>query len=256
MNKPPHSLQALPSVAAVLRHGGVPPLVERCGRAVVVGWIREELDAARRELREKNDEAGRAELLDAIAARLAAQAGCLEQTRFGPVINATGVVLHTGLGRAPLSAAARAALEEAAGTANVEIDLASGERRSRGHQLLEAWRTLSGCEDAVVVNNNAAATLLTLQALCAGREVVISRGQLIEIGGSFRLPDIFALSGAKLKEVGTTNRTRPADYEAAIGPETAAVMHVHPSNYRVVGFAESPGIAELAPLARRHGVLA
>jgi L-seryl-tRNA(Ser) seleniumtransferase len=148
----------------------------------------------------------------------------------------------------------RSGLDEAAGGCNIEVDLASGERRYRGHQLLPAFRALTGCEDALIVNNNAAATLLTLQALCAGREVVISRGQLIEIGGSFRLPEIFELSGARLREVGTTNRTRASDYEQAIGPQTAAVMHVHPSNYRVVGFTDAPGINELARVAHARGL--
>jgi L-seryl-tRNA(Ser) seleniumtransferase len=173
---------------------------------------------------------------------------------FGAVINATGVVLHTSLGRAPLSAAAVVAIGEAAAGCNLEVDLESGQRRSRGHQLQAAWKQLTGAEAALVVNNNAAATVLALDALCRGREVIISRGQLIEIGGSFRLPDIFAQSGAILREVGTTNRTSLSDYERAIGPGAAAILRVHPSNYRVVGFSDSPPIAELAPLAHRFGL--
>jgi len=164
--------------------------------------------------------------------------------------------LHTGLGRAPLGAAAKQALLNAAAASNVEVDLETGDRRYRGYQLESSWQTLTGCESSLIVNNNAAATLLTLQALCEGREVIISRGEMIEIGGSFRLPEIFELSGAILKEVGTTNRTKLSDYERAIGPNTAAIMHVHPSNYRVVGFAEKPAEADMFALAHQHDVIA
>jgi L-seryl-tRNA(Ser) seleniumtransferase len=194
-------------------------------------------------------------MLEELAEAVARRAADVEQTRLGPVINATGVVLHTGLGRAALSAAAANALAGVAGAANVEVDLRTGARRYRGHQLLPTWQTLTGCEDALIVNNNAAATLLTLQALCAGREVILSRGQLIEIGGSFRLPEIFALSGAQLVEVGTTNRTTLADYERAITDDTAAIMRVHPSNYRIVGFTETPEAVELATLAHSRGLV-
>ncbi|GDY07237.1 L-seryl-tRNA(Sec) selenium transferase [Planctomycetia bacterium] len=179
-----------------------------------------------------------------------------DQQQLSRVINATGVVLHTGLGRAPLSVAARQALGDLGGHCNVEVDLETAGRRYRGHQLEATFRSLTGCEDVLIVNNNAAATLLTLQALCAGREVVISRGQLIEIGGSFRLPEIFTLSGAVLREIGTTNRTHVSDYQKALTANTAAVMHVHPSNFRVIGFSETPAIDDLVPLARKHGVIA
>ena len=145
---------------------------------------------------------------------------------------------------------------DAAGACNVEVDIETGSRRYRGYQLEQSLRLLTGCESSLVVNNNAAATMLTLQALCRGREVVISRGELIEIGGSFRLPEIFELSGAVLKEIGTTNRTRLEDYEAAIGPNTAALMHVHPSNYRVVGFSEKPDPKDIFAIAKKHGVVA
>ncbi|MEO1997252.1 MAG: L-seryl-tRNA(Sec) selenium transferase, partial [Planctomycetaceae bacterium] len=148
------------------------------------------------------------------------------------------------------------ALADLTAATNLEIDLASGERRHRGYQMRDTWTSLTGCEDVLVVNNNAAATLLTLQALCQGREVIISRGQLIEIGGAFRLPEIFELSGAKLHEIGTTNRTTVDDYRRAINENTAAIMHVHPSNYRVVGFSQTPEIAELVAVAREHDLLA
>ena len=257
MNDVPHnSMRALPSVGSALERPEVRALAEEHGRNVVLVWVREELQRLRQRVLARETSQDRAALLDALVDGISARAAGAEAVRIGHVINATGVILHTGLGRAPLSQAAKAALAEIAGAGNVEVDLDSGERRYRGHQLQPMWQALTGCEDSLVVNNNAAATLLALQALCAGREVIISRGQLIEIGGSFRLPDIFALSGARLREVGTTNRTRLSDYERAIGHETAAILHVHSSNYRIVGFAESPGITELVPLAHSHGLIA
>lgn len=171
------------------------------------------------------------------------------------VINATGVVIHTNLGRAPL---ARAAVERvaavAAGYSTLEYDLPRGERGRRDVHTEKALRELTGAEAAVVVNNNAAATLLILTALAAGREVVVSRGELVEIGGGFRVPDVMAQSGARLREVGTTNKTRAADYAAAIGEQTALILRVHPSNFRIDGFTERPSIEELAALGRRFNV--
>ncbi|MEX0717002.1 MAG: L-seryl-tRNA(Sec) selenium transferase [Planctomycetaceae bacterium] len=250
-------LRRLPAVNAVLDHGAVRALIDERGRDAVLAWTRAALDDARRCAQSGRwNGADSSELLRVVTERILDRAARAALSRMSPVVNATGVVLHTGLGRAPLSRAARDAIADAAGATNVEIDLGTGDRRYRGHQLHDALTLLTGAEDALVVNNNAAATLLVLQALCAGREVVISRGQLIEIGGSFRLPEIFELSGAQLREVGTTNRTRLADYERAIGPETAALMLVHPSNYRVVGFAESCEIAELAALAHDRGLVA
>ena len=248
-------LRALPPVNMVLQQAAVETLVDARGREVVLGWIRDEFVGLRARLLAGDEPADRQRLLDQLIEQLEARAESFSQERIGRVINATGVVLHTGLGRAPMSSAAEAAMSKVAGASNVEVDLRTAERRYRGHQLLSSWQTLTGCQDALIVNNNAAATLLTLQALCFGREVVISRGQLIEIGGSFRLPEIFELSGAKLREIGTTNRTKLSDYAAAIGPETAAIMHVHPSNYRVIGFSQTPTIHELAPLARQHNVV-
>ena len=161
-----------------------------------------------------------------------------------PVINATGIVLHTGLGRAPLGDAAIEAIAEAAGGyLNLEYDLATGRRGQRTQHVHDLLVSLTAAESALVVNNNAAATLLILQTFADGREVLVSRGQLIEIGGSFRLPDIFRASGAKLREVGTTNRTRMADYEGAVNDETAMILRVHPSNYRIVGFTEDVPIS-------------
>jgi L-seryl-tRNA(Ser) seleniumtransferase len=171
------------------------------------------------------------------------------------VVNATGVIVHTNLGRAPLAAEAIARLTEVArGYSNLEYDLAAGTRGSRQAHVAGILRRLTGAEAALVVNNNAAAVMLALAALAEGREVLVSRGELIEIGDGFRIPDVLARSGARLVEVGTTNRTRAADYEAAVGPETALFLRVHQSNFRVVGFTEQPRVEELAATARRRGL--
>jgi L-seryl-tRNA(Ser) seleniumtransferase len=168
-------------------------------------------------------------------------------------LNATGVIVHTNLGRAPLAEAALArAFEIGRGYSNLEYDLAAGARGSRQDHVAGILRRLTGAEAALVVNNNAAAVLLALAALAEDREVLVSRGELIEIGDGFRIPDVLARSGARLREVGTTNRTRAADYERAIAPETALLLRVHQSNFRVVGFTEQPSVAELAAVAARH----
>jgi len=188
-------------------------------------------------------------LVEAVLAELAgARAPALRR-----VLNATGVLVHTNLGRAPLAAAALArVVEVGGGYSNLEYDLTRGERGSRQDHLAALLRRLTGAEAALVVNNNAAAVLLALAALAEGREVIVSRGELIEIGDGFRIPDVLARSGARLVEVGTTNRTRSADYERAIGPDTAVLLRVHQSNFRIVGFAERPQLVELAEVARRH----
>jgi len=168
------------------------------------------------------------------------------------VLNATGVLIHTNLGRAPLAEAAIDRIREVGGFSNLEYDLSSGSRGSRQDHLAPLLRRLTGAEAAIVVNNNAAAMLLALAALAEGREVIVSRGELIEIGDGFRIPDVLARSGARLIEVGTTNRTRAADYDRAVGSETALLLRVHQSNFRVVGFTEQPRVEELAAVARRH----
>jgi L-seryl-tRNA(Ser) seleniumtransferase len=170
-------------------------------------------------------------------------------------LNATGVLVHTNLGRAPLAEAALERIREVGrGYSNLEYDLTAGVRGSRQDHVADVLRRLTGAEAALVVNNNAAAVLLALAALAEGRDVVVSRGELIEIGDGFRIPDVLERSGARLVEIGTTNRTRAADYERAIGPETALLLRVHKSNFRVVGFTELPTVSELAGIARRHGL--
>jgi L-seryl-tRNA(Ser) seleniumtransferase len=173
-----------------------------------------------------------------------------------PVINATGVLLHTGLGRAPLAEAAITAIADVARDyASVELDLKTGQRSSRRVAVERLLQDLTGCEAATVVNNNAGATLITLAALASDREVIVSRGQLVEIGGSYRLPEVMRTSGTRLREVGTTNKTRIGDYEEAIHADTAALMHVHTSNYVIQGFSESVPVADMIALARKRQVL-
>ena len=253
----PHNLlRQLPGVDAVLDEGPIRTLVKSEGRPRVVGWIRDEIAVLRSRLRDAQHHGPPDGLLNEVVAAVTTRGREQQSCLLDRVINATGVVLHTGLGRAVLSAGALRAVGELSGAGNVEVDLLSGERRYRGYQLQPLWHALTGCDDSLIVNNNAAATLLALQSLCAGREVIISRGQLIEIGGSFRLPEIFELSGAKLREVGTTNHTRLSDYENAVNENTVAIMRVHPSNYRLVGFEKSVEIDSLAKLAHAHGLLA
>lgn len=191
-----------------------------------------------------------------IAARAATIAKTLDEGRLQTVINATGVVIHTNLGRAPWSQGARSAAMRAAGYCDLEMDLESGERGGRMRGVSRQLTLLTGAEAAIVVNNCAAAVLLALTALAKGREVVVSRGELVEIGGSFRVPEVISSGGAFLVEVGTTNRTRIADFERAIRPETALLLKVHPSNFRLTGFCESPTRESLAALAHSRGLFA
>ncbi|MGE5755389.1 MAG: L-seryl-tRNA(Sec) selenium transferase [Planctomycetaceae bacterium] len=246
-----HLLRRLPPVNAVLDR---PDLVERqaaLGREATLRAVRAALDEARGALA-RGDEI--AIDPDSLARRaLAILAG--ERPSLRGVLNATGVLLHTGLGRAPLAAEAIEAVAAVArGYCNLEFDLDRGARGRRAAGVAELLRRLTGAEAATVVNNNAGAAVLALRALAAGREVVISRGQLVELGGGFCLPEIFEASGARLREVGTTNRTRLSDYERAIGPDTAALLRVHASNYRIVDFTESVAMTELVPLARARGL--
>ncbi len=247
-------LRQLPSVDVLLRQPDLAALAGPLPRTLVVELVRGVLDEARAAL--QGGEAGALTEVGALVARVLERAAALGRPSLRRVINATGVVLHTNLGRAPLSAAAqRAIADAAAGYSNLEFDLESGQRGSRHAHLEALLRRVTGAQAALAVNNNAAAVLLVLAEFAAGREVIVSRGQAVEIGGGFRIPDVLRQSGARLVEVGTTNRTRLADYAAAIGPDTAALLHVHASNFRLIGFTESVPPAELAALGRQRGVL-
>lgn len=248
---PDPALRRLPPVHAVLDRPELSAAIESRGREAVVSAVRAAVEDARRLLSRGEDADVSAEALAASAVgRLTAS-----RPRLRAVINATGVLLHTGLGRAPLAIEAAEAVDRVVrGYCNLEFDLDTGRRGGRSGGVAELLKRLTGAEAAAVVNNNAAATILALRALATGREAIVSRGELVEIGGSFRLPEIFEVSGVRLREVGTTNKTRLGDYERAIGPETAALLRVHPSNYRIVGFTESASIAELATLGRGRGL--
>jgi L-seryl-tRNA(Ser) seleniumtransferase len=232
-------LRDLPSVDELAR-GVDDPLAIAAARTV--------LDRAREEIRAGADPGD-------LAARVHEELTAARAPSLRRVLNATGVIVHTNLGRAPLAAEALAQVVEAArGYSNLELDLREGSRGSRQDHVAAILRRLTGAEAALVVNNNAAAMLLGLAALAEGREVIVSRGELIEIGDGFRIPDVLAHSGARLVEVGSTNRTRARDYEKAMRMETALILRVHQSNFRVVGFTEMPRIEELAAVARRAGV--
>lgn len=252
-------LRALPSVDQLCRSLSAhsEQAVDATGepRTIADGHViqaaRAALDQARAEIREGGQSPSTAQLSQRVLRLL--DEGSRPLLR--PVLNATGVIVNTNLGRAPLCAAAlRAVAQIAAGYANLEFDLDAGERGSRQTAVRSLLRDVTGAEDALVVNNNASSVLLALTSLAAGREVILSRGELVEIGGGFRVPDVMRQSGARLVEVGTTNRTRAADYAAAITPETAALLAVHPSNFRIVGFTEAPTLSELATLAHAHGL--
>ena len=232
-------LRDLPSVDALLRD-------ERLAaepHELAVGAARAVLAHARERIAAGGEPS---DLVEAVAVEIARQ----RRPSLRRVLNATGVLVHTNLGRAPLPEAAIArVVEVGGGYSNLEYDLETGARGSRQDHLGALLRRLTDAEGALVVNNNAAAVLLALAALAEGREVIVSRGELIEIGDGFRIPDVLARSGARLGEVGTTNRTRAADYERAIGPDTALLLRVHQSNFRVLGFTERPRLAELAEIA-------
>src|SRR5213080_5100161 len=231
------NLRDLPSVDELAREAEDPLAVD-AARSVI--------ERAREEIRAGVDPGD-------LAARLREELADARRPRLRRVLNATGVVVHTNLGRAPLAEEAVERVADAArGYSNLEYDLVEGARGSRQDHVAAVLSRLTGAEAALVVNNNAAAVLLALAALAEGRDVVVSRGELIEIGDGFRIPDVLARSGARLVEIGTTNRTRAADYERAIGPDTALLLRVHQSNFRVVGFTELPRLAELAAIARRH----
>jgi L-seryl-tRNA(Ser) seleniumtransferase len=237
-------LRDLPSVDELLRAEAFADVP----RPLAVAAARAALAHAREEIRAGADPGD-------LVARALAELEEGRQPRLRRVLNATGVILHTNLGRAPLAAAALEHVAEVGrGYSTLEYDLAGGARGSRQDHCAALLRRLTGAEAALVVNNNAAAVLLALAALAEGREVVVSRGELLEIGDGFRIPDVLARSGARLVEVGTTNRTRVADYEHAIGDESGAILRVHQSNFRVIGFTERPRLRDLARLAERCGL--
>jgi L-seryl-tRNA(Ser) seleniumtransferase len=237
----------LPSVSALLETAEVRALLDRHPRVLVVDAIRETLD----ELRTNAPNTGGVGLLETVSDRV--NRAALPSLR--PVLNATGIVLHTNLGRAPLADAATAAVVAlAGGYSNLEYDLEAGGRGSRYAHCVAVLRELTGAEDAIVVNNCAAALVLTLSALARGREVIVSRGELVEIGGSFRVPDIMSRSGATLVEVGTTNRTHLDDYARAITARTGAIAKVHRSNFTIEGFVADVAVGELAPIAAEHDI--
>ena len=237
------SRRRIPRTDALLAQ---PPFTEAVGR-LGAARVKEAITAAQ-------DRARRGEIAPEDVPDLAAGLLPATATTLRPVINATGVLLHTNLGRAPLSAAARAAVAASAGSTDVEYDLATGQRARRGRGALDALRAACPlAEDVHIVNNNAAALVLAATALARGREIIVSRGEMVEIGDGFRLPDLLASTGARLREVGTTNRTTVADYAAAIGPDTGFILKVHPSNFRILGFTSEATIAELAAMTARAG---
>ena len=246
--------QDLPSVDRLLRAAGVPELLAAHGHTLVATEARALLDLLRAGALAGDLASGKI-APDALATALAERIEFRLAPRMRPVFNLTGTVIHTNLGRAVLAdAALQRLLTLMAAPNNLEYDLATGGRGDRDSLVEELLCTLTGAEAATVVNNNAAAVLLTIGALAHGREVIVSRGELVEIGGAFRMPDVMAAAGARMVEVGTTNRTHPGDYERAIGKHTALVMKVHTSNYEVQGFTAAVDEAVLAPIARARGV--
>jgi L-seryl-tRNA(Ser) seleniumtransferase len=249
-------LRRIPSIDQLRRRSSIRALESRFGGGAVVDALREGAAAVRESMargdRSLSDD-------EAIVARIESLAGARLDQQFQPslqpAINATGVIIHTNLGRAPLSeAAVERVASVARGYSTLEYDVAAGGRGRRDVHAEALLCRLTGAEAAVVVNNNAAATMIVLAALATGREVIVSRGELVEIGGGFRVPDVLAQSGAILREVGTTNKTRVADYAAAIGERTGLILRVHPSNFRIEGFTERPGVGELVDLGGRFGV--
>ncbi|HMJ26576.1 MAG TPA: L-seryl-tRNA(Sec) selenium transferase, partial [Pyrinomonadaceae bacterium] len=257
------SLRALPSVDSLLRTETARSLRDQMGASRLSSLARQVTDELRREIMDEGvnevavlkEPQTRSSLLVEAERRLAATH--LDETAraLRHVINATGVVLHTNLGRAPLSEAARRAIAgQAAGYCNLEYDILNGERGRRGPRIEELLSDLTGAEAALVVNNCAAAALLALTTIASDGDTVVSRGELVEIGGDFRVPDVMAQSGTRMVEVGTTNRTRLSDYQKAISETTRLIMRVHASNYRIIGFTKTPTTRELASLAHDQGL--
>ena len=248
------ALRRIPSIEKLLAKEGFIALQEQYSRNLVTDTLRVIVDESRRRIFqdgtsfEGTDESTYLQLARSKLHEISTSA-------LRPLVNATGTITHTNLGRSLLSESARENLcQVAANYINLEYDLKTGERGHRDHITEPLLQRLTGCESSTIVNNNAAAVLVTLNTLAQGREVIVSRGELIEIGGSFRIPDVMAASGAVLCEVGTTNRTLLRDYEAAINENTALILKVHPSNYKIVGFSSTPEIKKIVELGRRHGI--
>jgi L-seryl-tRNA(Ser) seleniumtransferase len=244
---------AIPAVEKVLQSEEMAEVLDNYRRDVVVRLVRQEIDELRAKVTAGKDvgESGPGAVAKSVAAKLTR----LEATPPVTVINATGIVIHTNLGRSILSKNARLALDAAAASyCDLELDLEKGERTRRDVRLEKLICAITGCEAATVVNNNAGAVFLAINTIAKGREVITSRGELIEIGGSFRVPDVVASSGAILREVGTTNRTKLKDYESAISDNTALLLKTHTSNYRIVGFTEDVGVPDLVQLGKKIGV--
>lgn len=250
-------LKDIPSVDAIVRHLAESGLTDDPPRPLVVRAVRRAVERARAELLDEEDAKGArtGDVRERVLRAAEAEVESLRRKALGAVLNATGVIVHTNLGRAPLSERALASIARTSRAyCNLEYDLGTGSRGARGDRVREALLELTGAEDALVTNNNAAAVLLALNTLALGRDVLISRGELIEIGGSFRLPDVFERSGARMVAVGATNRTHVSDFEKAMGNRTAALMAAHWSNYSIVGFVERVGLRELAELCERRGL--
>src|SRR5829696_8813696 len=248
------NLRHVPSVDQLLRTDVARALRDRVGTRRVTNIARSVVAENRTLVRDSAAEPTNDGLLSEAIRRMEATAQRETQAGIKAVINATGVLLHTNLGRAPLSEAARAAMDEAARYCSVEYDLESGGRGGRAARVESLLKDLTGAEDALAVNNCAAAALLILTVLARDGETIVSRGELVEIGGDFRVPDVMASSGTRMVEVGTTNRTHLEDYQRAINGNTRLIMRVHPSNYRIVGFASAPELSELSKLAREAGL--
>ena len=252
MNVDQEQLRLLPSVDELLHSASGQQLVQRYSRSMTLQAVRASISHARAQIRQGASCPSSDEILTVAEHILDVS----QRPNLQPVINATGVIINTNLGRSPLSQEALQAVQRVAGGyTNLEYELEAGERGSRHSHVSTLFCELTGAEAALVTNNNAAAVLLALSTLAAGRDVIISRGQLVEIGGGFRVPDVMSQSGCKLIEVGTTNRTRLSDYASAITERTALLLTVHPSNFQIVGFTESTSVEAMAELAHQHGLL-
>ncbi|HNR66460.1 MAG TPA: L-seryl-tRNA(Sec) selenium transferase [bacterium] len=250
-------LQKIPSIDALLLDPEIKAILERFDRERVKSWLSAAVEQNKKQLLHNDSDAtpSRKELSRAIIDHCIAAVAAWQRPSLRRTINGTGIVLHTGLGRAPYSPAAQEQVQQAMqGYCNLEVDLLSGKRGQRNSHIADLLCQLTGAEAAVAVNNNAAAVFLALNTLAAGREAIISRGQLIEIGGSFRIPQIMEKSGVIMREVGTTNKTKLADFREAINEKTAVIVVAHTSNYRVMGFTAEVSVADLCALAHQHGI--